>query len=308
VPARALIFHYFEGSGHPASQGSLTAEGFADFLTRFGRNRILPAAEWLSRARTGTLGDDDICLSFDDGLASQFDVAFPVLRDLGLTALWFPYTSSLAGATDLHEVFRYFRALRFPDLRHFYTVFDQSCAGSVYAGTVAVGLTDFVPASYLAQYTFYSDADRKFRYVRDELLGEAAYFEVMMGMMRAEGMSAADLVDRLWIRGDQLRALTDAGHVVGMHSHDHPVRMASLPPLEQKADYLTNLRMIEAATGTRPICVAYPCNCYDQETIDFLSAQGVGVGFRNLMGGQSGGFRAMECPRQDYALAAQDPW
>ncbi|CAA7621674.1 polysaccharide deacetylase family protein [Magnetospirillum sp. UT-4] len=303
VPARALIFHYFEGGGHPACPGSLTAEGLAGFLARFGPRRILPAAEWLARARAGALGDDDVCLSFDDGLACQMDVALPVLRDFGLTALWFPYTLPLTGAVDLNEAFRYFRALRFPELDRFYDAFDRACAASSHAGAVERGLAGFDPDTYLAQYSFYSAADRKFRYVRDEILGEAAYFEVMATLMAAEGMTPESLKHRLWITAGQLGGLAAEGHVIGMHAHQHPVRAAALSPAGREADWRANLAAVEAATGSRPDCIAYPCNCYDADAMAFLSGLGVRVGFRNLMDGAGG---VMECPRQDYTHAVRD--
>ncbi len=44
------------------------------------------------RASEGSLGDNDLCWTpGHDGLRCQFDIAFPVLRDSGITAFWFVY-------------------------------------------------------------------------------------------------------------------------------------------------------------------------------------------------------------------------
>ena len=44
-------------------------------------------------------------------------------------------------------------------------------------------LLRFNPREYLAQFPFYSSADRKFRFVRDEVLGPDAYHAVMNRML-----------------------------------------------------------------------------------------------------------------------------
>lgn len=303
MPPHALIFHYFQGGDHPPAQGALTAQALTEFLHRLGPERIMPAAEWLDRAARGRLSETDVCLSFDDGSLSQFDIAFPVLQSLGLSALWFPYTSPLQGSIDLHEVFRHFRVVCTPNVNEFYVAFDKAWAETQHVAKVEAALDGFVPSVYLSQYSFYSDADRKFRFLRDQVLGEAAYFDVMGGMLATHGMTAEAIAEKLWVGREQLKAIHDAGHVIGLHSHQHPMTMAALPRPQQEQDYLTNLTVIEEITGMRPVCAAYPCNSYDRTTLDFMSRQGIRVGFCNTMEPPLGGPPAA-CSRQDYSQAA----
>ena len=87
-----VMFHHFFDARHPAGQGAISAGQLADLIAFLGRDRILPAAEWQRQAEAGTLAPDALCLTFDDNLRCQYDVALPVLRDEGLTAFWFVCT------------------------------------------------------------------------------------------------------------------------------------------------------------------------------------------------------------------------
>lgn len=302
---RAFIFHYFEDHLHPGCMGSLTAQGFRAALDRIGINRILPARQWLDRAMSGHLAEDDLCLSFDDGLQSQFDVAVPVLRELGLTALWFPYTAPLANEIDRHELFRYFRTLRYPDTVEFYAAFDAAAARSAHAEHIAQSLEGFVAADYLKQYGFYTEADRKFRYLRDKVLGEQAYFEVMEDMLNHSGIDRTGLVGRLWIGAKQWQELHAEGHVIGLHSHVHPLAVIGLSQHEQCQDTARAIDILTKLTG-KPICAAYPCNVRTPESMSFMGNIGIAAGFCNTMT-EASVERRMELPRQDYNLFAKEP-
>src|SRR5258708_17481 len=120
MTAYGVMFHHFHDDWHPRVQGSISARELADLIEHVGRDSILPAEEWMRRAVQGALSDNDICLTFDDALRCQYDVALPVLRDLGLTAFWFVYSSVFEGNVESLEVYRYFRTTQFPCIDDFY--------------------------------------------------------------------------------------------------------------------------------------------------------------------------------------------
>src|SRR5580700_8086460 len=95
--AKGLMFHHFHGGVHPDVQGSISAAQFADILDFVGVKHILDPHEWCERATRGALGKLDLCITFDDSLRGQFDVALPVLESYGLKAFWFVYSSVFEG-------------------------------------------------------------------------------------------------------------------------------------------------------------------------------------------------------------------
>ena len=156
-----VMFHHFHSSTHPAGQGSISAEQLTAMIESIGPERILDAGEFLFRARNGWLNADDVCLTFDDNLRCQYDVALPVLKRFGLTAFWFVYTSVLQGNVEPLEVYRHFRMTRFASVDAFYDAFFAALQASEHGAIAEALLEEFNPRTYLAGFPFYSDADRR---------------------------------------------------------------------------------------------------------------------------------------------------
>ena len=134
-------------SGLVFAGGYIVATGRLAELIRFlGRERILPARVWLERAIAGKLERHAICLTFDDNLRCQYDVARPVLRDLGLTAFWFIPTAVLRGEPVRIGLYRQFRVKCFEDVKPVeskMSQFDDWHAASFFCGGFAVTETSF---------------------------------------------------------------------------------------------------------------------------------------------------------------------
>lgn len=327
MPAFGLMLHHFHGRAacggaagrdaggyatggdaggyaHPRVQGSISAGQFEEILRHVGVGRILSAGEWFERAARDALGDDDVCLTFDDNLRCQFDVALPVLRDYGLTAFWFVATGVFEGRPLRVELYRAVRDRCYEDVDAFYAAFFRMVATSPEAEAVERALLDFRPEAYLAEFPFYSEADRRFRFVRDRVLGPRRYALIMDALIADCGTSVEALSRGLWMDEACLRTLTDEGHVVGLHSHTHPTLLAALPAAEQLREYRDNFMTLLRITGRPPQSVSHPCNSYNADTLAVLRRLGVRVGFRANMaraGPVSAGAGALEMPREDHA-------
>jgi len=279
MSAYGLMFHHFHGhSGAPQGQGSISAQELAKLIEYVGRNRILSAEEWVLRAEDGSLNDTDICLTFDDALRCQYDIAVPVLRDLGLTAFWFIYSSVFEGKIEPLEVHRYFRTTQFPAIEDFYKQFFH-CVSDFFSKEYAHALNGFDPDTYLVTCPFYTHSDRIFRYLRDDVLGEDRYQTVMTALMTSHGFDGASVVDKLWMTNENLRTLHDEGHVIGLHSYSHPTRLSSLSTKGQREEYEKNLEHLAQVLGQAPVCMSHPCNSYGPETLTILDELGVRFGF-----------------------------
>ncbi len=294
-----IMFHHFHDDGHPQGQGSISARQLADLIEFLGPQRILPAHEWLDRARAGQLADGNLCLTFDDNLRSQYDIAGPVLRNFGLTVFWFVYTSVLQGALERLELYRRFRITAFEHTDDFYAVFIQAVEQSDYGPEARTLLAAFDPETYLAEFPFYSETDRRFRYVRDEVLGPERYVAVMDRLITSRGLRLRSLADNLWMDDDCLRRLHDAGHIIGLHSHTHPTRLAKLDADAQKREYRANHEHLTQLFGEQPACMSHPCNSYNDDTLRVLRELGIVLGFRANM--TQRGHSPLELPRQDHA-------
>jgi len=91
-----IMFHHFHDDKHVNGQGAISAQQLEHIIEHYG-NRLLSANEWFSKAKANCLDERDVCLTFDDALLCQYDIAVPVLEKHNLTAFWFVYSSVLGG-------------------------------------------------------------------------------------------------------------------------------------------------------------------------------------------------------------------
>ena len=301
MPAHGLMFHHFHDTlDHARSQGSIDADQLAQIIRAVGRARILPAMEFQTRAIAGKLADHHVCLTFDDNLLCQYDVAVPVLEDFGLTAFWFVYTSVMQGNIERLEIYRDFRNTQFPSMDEFYAAFFIGVYESEFGRRAEGALRSFEPSKYLAGFPFYSEADRRFRFVRDEVLGADAYALIMDAMMRDAGYDVRDIAKRLWMGNEEVLSLHESGHVIGLHSHTHPTRLERLSEDDQRYEYKANHSHLTSLLGEPPLAMSHPCNSYNQATLEVLDSIGIKLGFRANMQ-MTGSFGALEFPREDHA-------
>lgn len=294
-----LMFHYFhDGLKHKPSQGSISKIQFENILKKVGVENILTAKEWAQRAEKGILEKDDICLTFDDGLRCQYDVALPVLRKYKLTAFWFVNSSIFVGEIGVLGVYRRFRNEYFPSMNAFYDNFFSTALKSSYGKAVNKELNTF-PANYLSEFTFYTEEDRKFRYLRDKVLGSDGYESIMKKLIQSKGIKIEELAEGLWLEKDNLLTLKKEGHIIGIHSHSHPTSMVNLSYEEQKIEYQKNFEILSNILKEKPFTMAHPCNSYSDDTLKILENMGIRLGFCSNM--TKTDYSILELPRKDSA-------
>ena len=290
--AHGVMFHHLHGGVHPKVQGSIGAGTLNAMIRWIGTDRVVDAGRWLDLAKSGRL-KGEVCLSFDDTLKCQYDVAMPVLERFGLTAFWYVYTEPWDDRGGELEVYRLFRTTRFASIEAFYHEFFKLCPISGH------------DPSYLKQFSFYTEEDRKFRYVRDKLLGQERYDGVMRKMMEQDGFDVAKARASLWMSPEDVKTLHGKGHEIGMHSYTHPTGMADLDPIDQLSEYTSNHADIIDVIDQAPRTMAHPCNSYSGATLAILRDFGVEMGWRSNMESKENK-SGYEYPRMDSALVLRE--
>lgn len=298
-----VMFHHFHNAQHYQGQGSISADQLAALLEFLGPARILTPQEWVERATHDALQPSDICLTFDDNLRCQYDVAKPVLDTYGLKAFWMVYSEPLQGRVAWLEVYRYFRHVYFAQMADFYAAFVDELQHTPYAERVAAARPIFEASDYLKAFTFYTDLDRWFRYLRDEVLSVAEYDATMRGMLTAYDLDPLALTATLCMDDACLRTLHAEGHMIGLHGHTHHNSMGKLSYAEQLAEYGACSRHLHELLGERPVSMSYPCGSYNDQTSTVLSSLGVQVGFDGRMDGPADS--PLLCRREEHVYLIQ---
>jgi peptidoglycan/xylan/chitin deacetylase (PgdA/CDA1 family) len=280
--AHGLMFHRFHKSGNPpAGQGSITEVEFEKILNHVGTAHILLPEEWIFRVKTDRLHRHDLCITFDDGLRSQFDVALPVLERYKLKAFWFVFSSVFNGGIDRSEVYNRFATTEFTSFGtfveaflQFYPLHDKVFQHHDYRN---------FEQGFREEFPFYTENDIKFRFIRNKLLLRSDFEKIMDSMIEAKGQTISKIAEDLWLTNEHLKFLYDNGHCIGLHSYDHPFMMADIPEEKQEEQYSRNYKHISHVTGGIIECMSHPLNSYNADTIEILSRMGIICGFRSNM-------------------------
>ena len=278
-----IMFHHFWNEKHPRGQGAISGDELEEMLHFIGLKNILPAREFQESVISKTLKRKDICLTFDDNLICQFDVAYPVLKKYKMTAFWFIYTSPLLGVDERLEIYRYYRTVAFDSINKFYEYFFNYLKESAYKDLVDEGLKNFFPNKYLCESLFYSENDRKFRFIRDKILKED--YQILMDdiIKRDRRFSIREAREKLWMDINCIKKLNREGHIIGLHSHTHPMNLGERSYVEQEAEYTKNRNVIKKIISEIPLSVSYPCNSYNGDTLKIMKNLGISVGFTATM-------------------------
>lgn len=293
------MFHNFHSGNHIELPGSIDADGLHRMLGTVAETHdVLAPDEFLDGLGGHRLSSRQVVLTFDDALKSQIDVALPVLDDLGLKGLFNVYTAIWGDSVSKLEIYARYRSTAFGSFEDFFLNFCTKF-GEAHAAPAEVYLGDF-PKDYLIDFPFYTENERKFRFLRDQVATPDSYEETMDSLMVETGHDAASIRKDIWMTESDLVALVREDHSVGLHSHSHPTNLAALLPDQQRWEYETNYRILSEITGMKPQFVAHPCGSYSTETLELLTDLGVQCGFRSSP--TPGGISNLEIPREDHAV------
>ena len=279
----SIMFHHFHDAIHPSGQGSLSSEDLEwmlDWLAE--RYSILDADEYQYKAENQRLADADICLSFDDTLLCQYEVAFPVIAKRKLTAFFFIHSSPIEGKIDYLEVFRLFRTISYNSVETFYSEFF-ALLDSVFPETMKYANQIYDAETYLRGFVFYTENDKWFRFLRDCVLAGEEYERIMLHLMRQKDFIIEDNISRLWMNEGHIKDLHRSGNIIGLHSYNHPTRMDTLDSAAQEKEYKQNLEHLTDLIGHEITSMSHPCGRYNRDTLNTLVSLGIKIGFRSNM-------------------------
>jgi len=303
-----IMFHHFHGKTHPKAQGSISCEVFEELIINIGLERIVSAKFFTESILNNSLPENSVCLTFDDNLKCQFDIALPVLKKFGITALWNINTASLTDRLDPMEIYRHYRSNGFPNLDEFYDCFLNHLKNKELSNKLEIHLSNFNPKKYLSEHSVYSDNDRIFRFVRDHVLTSSEYCNAMDELIYEDkNYNVSNVAKKLWMKDDDIQHLIDQGHLIGLHTHNHPTKIELLSEKEQRSEYTTNKNVIQNRFGLSCIAMSHPSGSYNAFTLKLIKSLGVKVGFRADPHKQK--YSLLELPRYDHAeiLSFKDP-
>ena len=279
-----IMFHHFHDDNlHKKSQGSINKDDFYKILKFIGRENILDAKDFFSRFKENKLKEKNVCLTFDDATKCQYDIALPVLEDLKIKSFFFIYSSLFKGELTLLEVYRYFRMNYFNNIDEFYNYFFKLLNKDLSAFFKD---NEKIIEQTKVKFLVYSTNDIKFRLVRDKLLSQLDYKKIMFAMFKEKNFRPEDHYKNIFMSKFNLNKLNELGHLIGLHSHSHPVLLENLSYNEQKKEYENNKSTLSEILNIDKNNIKYmshPNGSYNDDTLKILKELKIELGFKQIM-------------------------
>ena len=259
----AINFHYVRpvfDAPHPGIHG-ITPSQFESQLKLLSQAGTFASAAEIRAAVRGEhpLAERTFVVTFDDGLAEQYQHAAPVLRRLGIAAIYFVNTHPIATATvsPVHKI-HLLRAHIAP------AEFGQRLARA--ATKRGVELADDEACQRGIEHYKYDEPDAaRLKYLLNFVLSSDDR-DLLVDVLFAEefGPREAEISRAMYMSREQIAELGRAGEI-GTHAHEHqPLGLLSDDEAERQIGESSTL--LEAWTGSRPFLLSYPYGSREAST------------------------------------------
>ena len=278
-----MFHHFHNGEIHTKGQGSISKDEFNQIINYIGRNNILDADIFFEKLKNKKIKENEVCLTFDDSIKCQIDIALPVLEELKIKGFFFVYSSIFEEKPDNLEVFRYFRMNFFDNVGEFYNDFYKILGKDL---EKFFSKKEKLILEKKKRYNFYSLEDIKFRLVRNELLTKDLYENYMYKLMDKKKFDSKSVFSKLFFEKKDLVLLDNLGHTIGLHSHNHPTLIENLSYEEQKKEYSKNLNVLSKILKKKSNYIktsSHPLGSYNKNSLKILKELGIELAFKDSM-------------------------
>lgn len=216
-------------------------------------------------------------LTFDDGTKDHYTLVSEILDKKGITASFFPVLGPITEKkVNTLEKQRYLQYEAFSDYKEFLNQFLHFASSSLNAE--AVKIASQKAKHYLNEHSFYSDDERLFRYIRNEILKPQEFALVIDAMFEKAGINEREFIENNFLTKDEITKLSSAGHTIGGHTWSH-VRLPEQDPNRQIEEISLAHQALETLLKKPVTSFAYPFGDFTLESKNFLSESNIKVSF-----------------------------
>jgi peptidoglycan/xylan/chitin deacetylase (PgdA/CDA1 family) len=282
-----LMFHHFHNySTIPKSQGSIDQDQFYKLIKFIGKENIIHPLDFFDNIKKNKHNEKLVCITFDDALKSQFEIALPILEDLKLKSFFFIYSDILNFNKNNIEVIRYFRNNYFENINIFYKEFFNQVCDKFNESKVKSFFkknNDKIKI-FKKKFPIYTLEDTNYRFLRDVFLGEKDYYKIIQTLYLKYNFDAQNIHNKVLLNKVNINLISDLGHEIGLHSHNHPTKIENYSLKNQLLEYSTNLDALQKILKNKNIIsMSHPCGSYNSNTLELLEELNIFLGFKESM-------------------------
>ena len=105
-------------------------------------------------------------------------------------------------------------------------------------------------------------------------------------MFYAKQFKPEDSYEILFLNANHQNEIKNLGHLIGLHSHSHPMKLENLSVDDQTREYNDNITILSEILNCDKKefrYMSHPMGSYNQDTLKILKALGVELGFKHIM-------------------------
>jgi peptidoglycan/xylan/chitin deacetylase (PgdA/CDA1 family) len=280
-----IMFHnFYDNLNYSKGDGAISKKKFIDLINFIGKKNILNGDIFIKKIINKSIKKRQVCLTFDDSIKSQIKIALPILQKFKIKAIFFIHTSIFEENDNNLELFKYFR-LNYPGGKKKYYNDFTKLVNKFKDINNFLSIHKYEIKKKKKLFPFYSLNDIKFRLIRDQFLNPSTYKRLNLELMKKKNFSKKKIVKNLFFSKNDLEKIINEGHIIGLHSHNHPTFIQDLKYNDQKREYKKNLISLKKLFPKikKINCMAHPCGSYNAVTLNILDKLKIKVGFKQIM-------------------------
>lgn len=244
------------------------------------------------------LSENALLLTFDDGYADNYTVAYPILEEYGLQGSFFIIGKTFA-THQLLDVNKIHYILASADI--YKLVDDLKKQMDYYRGSeYQYASTDELFHEYAVANRFDIKETIFVKRMLQTVLPEKLRNTISSNLFeKYVGVTEEQLAYELYMTEEQIRTMKRHGMFIGIHGYDH-YWLGNLPKDKMKQDILMALDTLDEFIDRKQWVMNYPYGSYNQEVIRYIRQQGACIGLTtDVRVAELGKDSAFELPRLD---------
>lgn len=243
------------------------------FLQNFN---ILSRIEYETSLEEKIAPKNSIILTFDDGLSDHYKYVFPILKKMGLWAIFFVSSEPLEkrNMLNVHKI-HYLLGKYGGDI--VLDALNSLISDNVFVDNYNYRFNDSTYVKQVAD-TSTSNVKRIINYYIKPELKDKILLDLFEYFKESETVISSDF----YLNKDQINEMIDAGLSIGSHAHTHNL-LSNLSYSEQKEEVRKSFAILNKITGNRvfpSFCYPYGGkNSYNSKTIEILKNENVRSSF-----------------------------
>jgi len=308
MDSAVLMYHFIKGneSGTFSKLKGISVDQFHEqlkFLLK--KYRIISHRDILRAVEIGKFPDNSFYLTFDDGTKDHINKVLPVLKEYGLTASFFPVPQPLIEKkVPVIEKQRFLQYIGFDHYTNFLEIFCRIAAEEVpkkIRNSIIYSKKNIKEYSnYLCHHHFYSDEERFYRKIRNELINPDVFKQIIDQMFDNFYPDETDFINEFYMSFEDLKLLKSEGMTIGAHTYSHCI-LSQLNNKDAKNEILSSINLLEEKLSTSITSFAYPNGIRTSFSEVVLSGKKVKYAFEVENQFVNAKFHPLRIPRIDCA-------